>query len=251
MSWLLAHLALVVTTAVTVIASGALLRERRAPQATLAWLLAIILVPYLGLPLYLALGSRKERGQSIPFPDFAESDALTVANAPFADRLMRNYGLPGATGGNAFQLLGNGEAAYAELIGLVAGAKRSVWITLFILGDDDAGHGFLDTLTLAASSGLDVRLLLDAVGSRPLSKTRLAPLRAAGGHVAYFEPVLHQPFRGRTNLRNHRKIFLADEARVIAGGMNVAHEYMGPTWGAMFAWGLTMRSMLTGLAGFV
>ena len=81
MSWLLAHLALVFMTALTVVASGALLRERRAPQATLAWLLAIVLVPYVGLPLYLALGTRKERRAAIPFPDVAEADARTVGEA--------------------------------------------------------------------------------------------------------------------------------------------------------------------------
>lgn len=229
MTWMLAHLAFIVVTALTLIATGTLLRERRAPQATLAWLLAIVLVPYVGLPLYLALGARKERRPSIPFPAFPTTDAVPLGEAHAADRLLRRYGLPGASTENAFRLLGTGEVAYAALIDLVEGAERSVWVTLFILGDDDAGRGFLEALTRRANDGLNVRLLLDAVGSRPLPKARLAPLRAAGGHIAFFEPVLHRPFRGRTNLRNHRKIFLADERRVLAGGMNVAHEYMGPT----------------------
>ncbi|MDT7858342.1 phospholipase D-like domain-containing protein [Rubrivirga sp. S365] len=229
MSWILAHLAVVAVAALTLVAAGAILRERRSSQSTLAWLLAIVLVPYVGLPLYLALGTRKEKRPPIPFPDFAQADALAEAQAPAADRLMRRYGLPGATGGNAFRLLGTGEDAYRALIDLVEGAERSVWVTLFILGDDDAGRGLLAALADAAGRGLDVRLSLDALGSRPLPKARLAPLQQAGGHVAFFEPLLHQPFRGRSNLRNHRKIFLADEARVMAGGMNVAHEYMGPT----------------------
>ena len=228
MSWLLAHLALVVTAALAVVASGALLRERRTPQATLAWLLAIVLVPYVGLPLYLALGARKEHRPAIPFPAFPAT-ALADETVHPADRLLRRYGLPGASGGNAVAVLGTGEAAYRALVDLVEGAERSVWVEVFILGDDDAGRGVLDALTAQAARGLDVRLLLDAVGSRPLPKARLAPLRDAGGHIAFFEPVIHRPFRGRTNLRNHRKIFLADQARVLAGGMNVAHEYMGPT----------------------
>jgi cardiolipin synthase len=42
-------------------------------------------------------------------------------------------------------------------------------------------------------------------------------------------PLLHVPFRGRSNLRNHRKIAVADGARAIVGGMNLAEEYMGPS----------------------
>lgn len=228
-SWLLAHLALVVVTALSLVAGAVLLRQRRPPQATLAWLLAVVLVPYVGLPLYLALGTRKRRRTAPGLPDFAAPAPSLAPTAAEMDRLIRSYGLPGASGGHAFTLLGTGEAAYAALLDLVAGAERSVWVALFILGDDDAGRGLLDALTRRAADGLDVRLLLDAVGSRPLPRRAPAPLRAAGGHVAFYEPVLHRPFQGRTNLRDHRKIILADERRVLAGGMNVAHEYMGPT----------------------
>jgi len=228
-SWLVAHLALVVVTALSLVAGAVLLRQRRPPQATLAWLLAVVLVPYVGLPLYLALGTRKRRRASPGLPTLAAPEPTLSPTAGEMDRLVRSYGLPGAADGHAFTLLGTGEAAYAALLDLVASAERSVWVALFILGDDDAGRGLLDVLTRRAAEGLDVRLLLDAVGSRPLKGRALAPLRAAGGHVAFFEPVLHRPFRGRTNLRDHRKIILADERRVLAGGMNVAHEYMGPT----------------------
>ena len=229
MSWLATHLALVVVTALSLVAASMLLRQPRPPQATLAWLLAILLVPYVGLPLYLALGARKERLPPIPFPDIPDAEAVPPDRATETDRLLQSYGLPGASTGHAFHLLGTGEDAFAALLNLIAGAERSIWVTLFILGDDDAGHGFLDALTRRADEGLDVRLLLDAVGSRTLPRSRLDPLRAAGGHVAFFEPVWHRPLRGRTNLRNHRKLFLADEQRALAGGMNVAHEYMGPT----------------------
>ena len=228
MSWIAAHLALVVVTALSLVATGSLLRsENRSSQATIAWLLAIVLVPYVGLPLYLMLGGRKERRRTIPFPDFPDADA--IADAPPSDRLLRRYGIPGASAGHRVQLLGTGEASFQALMDLVDGAERSVWAELFLLGDDAVGRAFLDALTRRAADGLDVRLLLDAVGSRPFPARRLTSLRDAGGHVARFEPVLHRPFRGRANLRDHRKIVLADEARAWAGGMNVAAEYLGPT----------------------
>ena len=227
MTWLAAHIALMITTALALLATSVLLRQQRAPQATMAWLLAIVLVPYVGLPLYLALGVRKESQRSIAFPD--HPTAVPLSDALAHDRQLRDEGLPPAVTGNTVRLLTTGEAAYDGLIDLVTNAERSIWMEVFILGDDVTGRGFLDAMTERARNGLDVRLLLDAVGSRPLPKQRLQPLRDAGGHVAYFEPLLHTPLRGRSNLRNHRKIAVADEARAFAGGMNVAVEYMGPT----------------------
>ena len=61
-----------------------------------------------------------------------------------------------------------------------------------------------------------------------ISKKFLSPLLAAGGQVAYFMPMIHLPFRGRANLRNHRKMLICDNQSAIIGGMNLASEYMGP-----------------------
>jgi cardiolipin synthase len=52
---------------------------------------------------------------------------------------------------------------------------------------------------------------------------------AAGGQYAFFMPMMHLPFRGRANLRNHRKIAIADGAQAMMGGMNISRDYLGPT----------------------
>jgi cardiolipin synthase A/B len=73
-----------------------------------------------------------------------------------------------------------------------------------------------------------VRLLIDDVGSWRLRRRTLAPLIDAGARVAFFMPVLHVPFRGRANLRNHRKLIMVDNRIALTGGMNLAWPYMGP-----------------------
>jgi cardiolipin synthase len=80
-----------------------------------------------------------------------------------------------------------------------------------------------------------VRLLLDAFGSLRTSRSRLQRLRAAGGAVHWFMPLLHNPLRGRTNLRNHRKLVIADDLILWSGGRNQAVEYFldrpgAPAW---------------------
>jgi len=59
--------------------------------------------------------------------------------------------------------------------------------------------------------------------------TALRDLISAGARVERFMPLLHVPFRGHGNLRNHRKIAIFDGERAIVGGMNLGREYMGPT----------------------
>jgi len=53
----------------------------------------------------------------------------------------------------------------------------------------------------------------------------LHKLKTAGVEVALFGPILHMPFKGNTNLRNHRKMVVADGARLWCGGRNFAAEY--------------------------
>jgi cardiolipin synthase len=90
------------------------------------------------------------------------------------------------------------------------------------------GRDIVRRLARKAAEGVEVRLLLDHVGSLRTTRRFLRPLLRAGGQVAFFMPVLHRPFRGRSNLRNHRKIVVADGRHVMAGGTNIAGEYIGP-----------------------
>src|SRR5262249_6952063 len=108
-------------------------------------------------------------------------------------------------------------------------AGESIEITTFILGTDAVGQALIERLARRAAEGIAVRLLLDAVGSWRVRRRFLNPLAAASARVAFFMPVIHIPFRGRANLRNHRKIVVVDRRIAIIGGMNLSGEYMGPT----------------------
>jgi cardiolipin synthase len=78
-----------------------------------------------------------------------------------------------------------------------------------------------------ASKGVRVRVVLDAVGCARSHRQATSIIGAAGGQVRLFMPLRHSPIRGRTNLRSHRKLAIFDQSRLLAGGMNLADEYMG------------------------
>ena len=207
---------------------------RRTPQSLLAWMLGLLALPWVAIPLFLLFGARKlprkVRGKHAPLLP-PGGHALLPDGHPAADvpRVLRTEGVPGVRAGNAFELLGTGERAHAALHAAIAAARRSIDLTVFILGDDEVGWGVLRALADRARAGARVRVLIDGVGSRSVRRRAARELKAAGGELRVFMPLLHAPLKGRTNLRSHRKIAVFDGRRVFMGGMNLALDYMGPT----------------------
>jgi cardiolipin synthase A/B len=198
-------------------------RERRSPASTIAWFLGIVLVPYIGVPAYLLFGGRKIKRM------IRSKDSLAPGkNAPPAAVGQNESGgiLP-LRPGNDYTILGTGEQAYSALIDHIESAGKSIDIATYVFTNDSTGSFILDALTRKAVSGVRVRLLLDAVGSFKISDAILGRFLAAGGKRAVFMPMMHLPFRGRANLRNHRKVAIFDATTAIFGGMNIAREYMG------------------------
>src|SRR5437868_1108725 len=82
----------------------------------------------------------------------------------------------------------------------IAAAERSIRIATYVLGSDEAGRAILAALTAKARAGVEVRVLLDDLLVFRAPKGDLAGLVAAGGRWARFMPLVHLPFRGRSNL---------------------------------------------------
>ena len=229
--WFLSNVLTILGFLLALALLGNVLRQRRPPVSTIAWLLTILLLPYVGVPLYLMIGGRKIRRMARrKQPVYLKLEDIPVGELGGAtERVLQSHAVPPASDGNCVTLLINGEESYHELIQLIDEAQHSIHITTYILGRDAVGKSIMERLARRASAGVTVRLLLDSVGSWRVSRRFLAPLTDAGAKVAFFMPVVHIPFRGRANLRNHRKIILADDRRALVGGMNLAEEYMGPT----------------------
>jgi cardiolipin synthase A/B len=223
------QLASIVTVVMTTVLIALVVVQHRAPGTTLAWLLAIILIPYIGVPLYLVFGSHKLRahgGKSQLYPPPPRGTGRgTIAE------MLCDSGAPPPRPGNDVVVHTTGEDAYAAVIEALEAAARSIHISTLILGNDPVGHAILAVLERKAQAGVEVRLLLDSLYRYRSNPRRLARLVAAGGQLAWFMPVWHVPFisRVRANLRLHRKIIVTDGVTAIVGGMNLAHEYMGAT----------------------
>lgn len=203
----------------SVVLIGSVLHQRRPTGSAFAWVLGIVLLPYLAIPLFLMFGGRKFRQRLSSKRLLQHRTYKTFPRG--VDRAS-----PEAT---SLSWLQTGESAYAAFLKQIQDAKRSIRILTFVIGDDATGRALVQALTERARAGVDVRLLVDDLLFFRVPKRELRAFEAAGGHLARFMPLWHWPFRGQANLRNHRKIALFDGATAIVGGMNLADEYMGET----------------------
>jgi cardiolipin synthase len=206
-----------------------ILTTRYSPAGTSAWLLLIVLMPFAGVPLYAVFGGRKvrkvmRRKRRI---HLRRSTVVDVSYTGNIDRLLRGLGVPGATCGNVFTLLPDGGASRRGLEALIDSAEQSIDLVTYVFKSDRTGHAIIERLARKAAAGVKVRVLYDSIGSLATSGHLFHPLREAGGEIVAFMPTNWWPFRSRTNLRNHRKLAVADGKRAWGGGMNIGDEYMG------------------------
>ncbi len=226
--WWLSHLAWVGGFLLATLLLAHIIRQHRPPTSTLAWILFIVMAPYLGVPFYLVFGGRKIKHLArCKMNLHREEGRAPDKNLPPLEQLLMAHGVSPAIDGNRLSLCETGETSYGALVALIEGARQRIDLCFFIFHPDRVGQDILNRLIRRAKQGVAVHLLLDGVGSLQTRERFLKPLAVAGGHFAFFNPVLHRPLRGHTNLRNHRKLAIADDRRVLAGGANIASEYMG------------------------
>ncbi len=211
--------------------------QRRHPAAAIAWMLFILLLPYLALPVFLAFGSRKlQRPRPAALPD---PTAATRAADAWAVETLMALGQPAPAAYHDLSLHRDGHEARNALMDTIAAATQSIDLCTFMLGRDDFGDAVIERLCAQARSGVRVRVLVDGLGYWMAGRPRLKLLDQAGGSHALFVPPLRSPLKGRSNLRNHRKMLVADAAletaRLWCGGRNLAAEYFDGAPGAL-AW---------------
>jgi len=223
-----------------------LLLLKKRPSATLAWLWAILFIPFLGAFVYFAIGTdrlkrRRLRRRTIfsarsarqgHHPEAAShaADSL-LEHLPRRDRqflqlLSRINRLP-VSSAASLQVLRDARDFYPALMKRIEQVKHHLHLEFYIWQDDETGLRFLAALTAAAARGVEVRLLLDGVGSRAFGEGLLVEYRKAGGHFSWFQSLDPRRNRFFLNLRNHRKLQIMDGTVAFVGGMNIGREYEG------------------------
>lgn len=215
-------------------------RERK-PTAAMAWLLAIFLIPFVGILLYLVIGNvklpkkRMERQREINamIEQRAQNADLGTDSAtwPTWFRTLteqnRVLGALPATGGNRAELIGDYQLSIDRIAGDIDTARHFVHVEYFIVAFDETTRGFFAAMERAVQRGVTVRLLMDHISSAkvPIHKETIAELDRIGVAWNYLLPV--QPLKKkyqRPDLRNHRKLVVIDGLVGYTGSQNLIHR---------------------------
>jgi cardiolipin synthase len=211
--------------------------HKRDSRSALMWVAFIAFVPLLGSVFYILIGInrinrrvralREIRRKALPpaAPHTLSPDAMADALQRPSLAALARVGESGTdrplVAGNAVKLLKNGDAAFPAMWEAIAEAEKSLTLLTYIFDSDAAGRRFVDEFKKAKDRGVQVRVLVDAVGSRYGSPSIFKLLKKAGIPHAAFMPT-RLPWRfPYANLRNHRKIMVVDGHTGFTGGMNI------------------------------
>ncbi|MBR0651251.1 cardiolipin synthase [Roseomonas terrae] len=239
-----AHLLLVIAFAVihVLVILRALLVESRDPMSRAAWVLALLLLPGLGVIAYLLVGepwlARRLRRRSAAVLELLASrtragcEAAAAPRDAIPERFRAAFRLCEAlarcptAGGNTARLAADSNAAIDAMVAAIDAATDTVHLSFYIWLADTNGLKVVDALCRAAPRGVTCRVIADGIGSRPLVRSaHWRRMRDAGVHLQSALPVARGPlvFLGtRADLRNHRKIVVIDNRITFCGSQNCA-----------------------------
>lgn len=241
--WILSlHLLVLVAVIVRV-----LQHPHRAPATRIAWLVVVLALPVVGIVAYLMLGETHigRRNQKAMQGTIEEEHYIEYLLDENVDesvgipsryihlfRVGRSVSNFAPVAGNSAQLMHNSTATIDSMVADINAARGEVNLLFYIWLTDNSGVRIADALKRAAARGITCRVLVDGVGSRVFTKSRLwREMGAAGVHTAVALPlgnVLLRPLQGRVDLRNHRKIVVVDGVITYCGSQNCADKEFRP-----------------------
>ncbi|MGI8731150.1 MAG: phospholipase D-like domain-containing protein [Solirubrobacteraceae bacterium] len=128
--------------------------------------------------------------------------------------------------GNEAEIFINGDRIFPALIETIAGARTSVNLLTYIYWHGEIAAAVADAACERARAGVEVNVLLDAVGSAKMGGELVGRMREAGVTVALFRPPKPYAIR-RLNNRTHRKLLIVDGEVGMTGGVGIADEWSG------------------------
>lgn len=238
LSWV--YYALMVAYVITIISIiVVVLSENRSPVKSLAWVTVLLLLPAVGIILYIFFGrsikntrmiSRRNRRRLRRREDHGYRVRVNKLDVSQESRqlikLTRTLSgsLPYQT--NEVSVFTSGHEKFESLLADLNRAHRFINMQYYIISDDNVGSQIKDVLVRKVREGVTVRLIYDHVGSYRTKKAFFEELVQAGVQAFPFFKVVFPPFGTRINWRNHRKICIIDGEVGYIGGMNVADRYI-------------------------
>lgn len=233
------HVLALVSTVLALVASGHAVLKKRDTRSAIAWVGVIWLAPILGTFLYVWLGinriQRRARSLRADVPTKNRQPSETACTAERLEsllspdhlhlrslsQLVENLSRRPLLEGNRVDMLINGGSTYPAMLTAIDAARTSVVLSTYIFNHDSQGLKFVDALARAVARGVQVRVLIDDIGARYSWPSIVGALQRANVPIRRFLPTLVPRRFVYSNLRNHRKLLVADGRVGFTGGMNI------------------------------
>ncbi|WP_307986789.1 cardiolipin synthase [Clostridium nigeriense] len=212
---------------------------KKRPEKTLSWILVLIILPPIGLILYIFLGrnwkintlDKKSRERVFNLTTFThlKRNKILIEYKPIINLLASNSYSPLFMNNN-ITILDSGKKKFELLKEKLLEATDHIHLEYYIVKNDKIGNEIKDILIKKANEGVKVRFIIDKVGSIKLNHKYIRELKKAGIDIVFYSYVL-APFlrfiNTQINYRNHRKIVVIDSKVAFLGGINIGDEYLG------------------------
>ena len=214
--------------------------ERSNPSRALFWMMALLLLPVIGFVLYLFFGQSfysryafRPKGITDAIVDeMSQKGVEAIENYGGTDgdsRMAKSINSAGGlffTSDNNVDLYTDGNAKFDDFKEDLRNAKRFIHVEYYIIRKDALGNEIMDILTEKAREGVEVRLLVDAIGFNTGVKEKKR-FKEAGGRLCMFHSMATCMLSPKKNNRNHRKLAVIDGEIGYIGGFNIGVEYLG------------------------
>ncbi len=230
---------LMVLYAFTILGTVAVIvSENRNPVKSLAWVMVLLLVPLVGLIIYLFFGrslknkrmvSRRNKRRLRKYEAVRRVDMGRLnLSRESVQQIRLAHSLTGAIyyPGNKVEIFTSGRDKFESLLRDIDEAERYIHLQYYIFEDDQIGCRVKEVLIRKAREGVKVRVIYDHIGSIHVKKRFFAEMSEAGIMVYPFFRVTFPHFATRINWRNHRKLCVIDGKVGYIGGMNIADRYI-------------------------
>jgi len=219
--------------------------ENRNPVKTISWILVLVLLPFIGIVIYLFFGQEYRKTKMYSRKGLKDLEKLRKLTLVQLDNLPKNHFQMSErlytkkrlinlllsnsnailTNNNEVKVLRNGKETFPEIFNAIEGAKHHVHLEYYIVEDDMIGNYLRELLIQKAREGVEVRFIYDDVGSWELKRKFIRSMREAGVKVDCFMRVRFPMLTSKVNYRNHRKILVVDGQTAFVGGLNFADRY--------------------------
>lgn len=238
------YLILCINLLQVIILGKGIILENRSPGNTMTWLFMLALFPVLGSILYVLFGKTAQglmfpdkHSRDNPLKDWVGRQQACIEEQKFPAcpernsdskflKLHLNSGFAPLTIHNRAEVLLNGGEKFQALLKALEEASQHIHLSYFIFNEDEIGEDVLKILSRKVKEGVEVRVILDGLGSLSLSGKLMKRMKTAGIQARWFFPLRFPYLTSKLNLRYHRKIVVVDGSIGFIGGLNIGDEYL-------------------------